>query len=103
MLIRSLDQLDAESRAAVELAMAEAGFGMEIIGIDDLQEEFEVRQWKVQTRQGPRTFQTLRDTWPRSVGNCGLLIRDVAGDLFHIPDPDALDHVSRKKLSIYVD
>ena len=102
-LVGHLDELVEDSRAAVELALAEAAFVLEITRIDDLQEEFEIRNWRVQTRQGPRTFQTRRDDWPRKVGRGGLLVRDVAGDLFHIADPSELDPASRKRLAVYVD
>ncbi len=102
-LIGQLADLDMDSRAAVEQALAEAGLVLEITRLDLLEEEFEIRNWKVQTRQGPRTFQTRRDEWPRKVGRGGLLVRDVAGDLFHIADANALDRASRKHLEAYID
>jgi hypothetical protein len=33
----------------------------------------------------------------------GLLIRDVAGDLYHVPDPSDLDRKSRELLWAFVD
>ena len=35
-----------------------------------------------------RTFQTRLDHWPCELPGGGLLIRDVAGDLYYIADAD---------------
>ena len=102
-LIPDLTQLDPDSRQAVESALAEAAFVLEVVRIDSIEEEFEIRNWRVQTRQGPRTFQTHRDEWPRAVDGGGYLVHDVAGDLFRIPPPAQLDEASRKRLRIYID
>ena len=99
MLFRS----DPGSRHNLELGLAEAGFVLEIVRIEGVDEEVEIRTWRVQTRQGPRSFQTKRDEWPRSVPGGGLLIRDVAGDLFYVADPDGLDRRSQDLLWVFVD
>ena len=54
-------------------------------------------------RQGARLFQTHLDDWPRVLSSGGLLIRDVAGDLYHIAAPEALDKKSRELLWAFVD
>lgn len=102
-LVASPTVLDAASREALECVLAEAGFVLVITGIASITEEFELRLWKVQTSQGPRQFQTARDEWPREVPGGGLLIRDVAGDLYHIPAPEQLDAASQKRLWAFVD
>ena len=66
-------------------------FVMDIERVDSIEEEFEIRNWRVVTRQGPRTFQTRRDEWPREMPHGGVFIRDVAGDLYRVADPEALD------------
>ncbi len=71
--------------------------------IDAIEEEIEIRCWKVRTRSGPRSLQTLRDEWPREMPGGGLLIRDVAADLYYIADPHALDAASQKLLWAYID
>ena len=101
--ITDLEDLDKESRENVERALDEAGFLLEVTRIDAIEEEFELRNWRVLTEQGPRTFQTKRDEWPRQVGRGGYLVRAVAGDLFHIPNPDTLDAASRKMILLYLD
>jgi hypothetical protein len=102
-LISDLSTLPEESRRALEEALAEAGFVLEVIGIESQEEEFELRNWKVRTRQGVRTFQTKLDSWPRRVPGGGLLIQDVAGDLFYIAEPEKLDEKSRAHLWAFVD
>lgn len=102
-LVSDPSQLDVDSRAALEIALVEAGFVLEIERIEDIEEEIEIRCWRVHTRQGPRAFQTPRDEWPREVPGGGLLIRDVAGDLFHIAAPDRLDRESQRHLWAFVD
>ncbi|MDP8238693.1 MAG: DUF1854 domain-containing protein [Candidatus Hatepunaea meridiana] len=101
-LINNLNDLEQESREAIEKALAEAGFVLEITQIESLKEDFEVRTWEARTAQGKRKFQTKLDDWPQALPGGGLLIRDVAGDLFLIDDPDKLDEISRKLLWAFV-
>lgn len=102
-LIRDPGELDDASRAALEQALAEAGFLLEVIQVLSVEEEVEIRHWRVVTRQGPRSFQTRLDDWPRSLPDGGFLIRDVAGDLYHLPEPGELDKESRELLWAFVD
>lgn len=99
--VRDLSELEEESRAALERALVAAGFLLEITAVKDVFEEIEIRHWAVRTRQGSRRFQTRLDDWPVAVAGGGLLIRDLAGDLYHIPDPEALDPQSREWLWVY--
>ena len=102
-LVRDPAELDAESRAALEQALAEAGFLLEVTRVLSVEEEVEIRHWSVETRQGHRTFQTRLDDWPRSLPGGGFLIRDVAGDLYHLGAPETLDQQSRELLWAFVD
>lgn len=99
--VRDLSLLDPRSRAALLQTMAAAGFVLEITAIKEVADEVEIRRWVVRTRQGPRRFQTRLDEWPAEVAGGGILIRDVAGDLYHVPDPAALDAASRALLWTY--
>jgi Domain of unknown function (DUF1854) len=69
----------------------------------EVEEEVEIRHWRVETRQGFRTFQTRLDDWPRALPGGGFLIRDVAGDLYHLAAPKAMDQRSRELLWAFVD
>lgn len=53
--------------------------------------------------QGKRTFQTRLDEWPTQPSRGGIVIKDVAGDLYHLADPDGMDDRSRKWLWAFVD
>ena len=101
-LIDEPGKLDKSSQAAVEQALAEAGFVMKIVKVVEIEEDYEIRSWKVQTRQGQRTFQTMLDDWPLILPSGSLLIRDVAGDLFLVDSPDELDEKSRDLISAFV-
>ena len=96
-------ELEAESRACLEEALLDAGFVLEVLAVEEIEEDFEIRCWRVRTRHGVRSFQTALDAWPRQTPGGGLLIEDVAGDLFSIPAPSRLDAASRKLLWAFVD
>jgi hypothetical protein len=102
-LVTDLDDLGPESREALEGALVEAGFVLRITRIHDVDEEVEIRTWRVETQQGPRSFQTRLDDWPWEVPGGGIVIRDVSGDLYHVPDPEALDEKSRTWIWAFVD
>lgn len=102
-LVGPEERLDEASTRVLEEAMVAAGFVLEVTGVREIEEEVEIRVWRVETRQGPRTFQTHLDDWPRETPGGGLLIRDVAGDLYFVPDPGALDAPSREWLWAFLD
>lgn len=90
------------SRHALERAVAEAGFVLEVTRVVSIEEEVEIRQWTVETRHGERSFQTHLDDWPRVLPNGAILIRDVGGDLYRIVVPE-MDRGSRELLWAFVD
>lgn len=102
-LVRDPAELDVESRAVLEAALVAAGFVFAITRVVAIEEEVEIRHWRVETRQGTRSFQTRLDDWPRPLPHGGLLIRDVAGDLYHLANPATLDRRSRALLWAFVD
>ena len=97
-LINRLDDLDNASRQAVEASLTESTFTLEVTAIKKIKKEFDLRLWTVETKQGPRRFQTKLDDWPRNLPDGGMVIRDLAGDLYHIADPDNLDRKSARLL-----
>ncbi len=100
-LIQNLEDLDETSRQAVETALKNARFTFDILAIDNIERDFELRVWKVRTRQGPRTFLIKLDDWPRELDDGSLVIRDLSGDSFRIAAPDALDKRSASLLYPY--
>lgn len=95
--------LDGDSREALERALAVAGFVLDVARVLDIHEEVEIRQWTIETTSGRRTFQTHLDDWPRPLPDGGLLIRDVAGDLYRLGAPASLDRRTRDLLWAFVD
>ena len=97
-LIRDLHELDPVSREAIQAALAEAAFVLEIVRINSIETELEIRNWSTLTRQGSFRFQTRLDTWPETMPNGDLLIRDITGNLLRINNPKQMDKASQKLL-----
>ncbi len=102
-LVRDLTDLPYTAQRALGTALLEAGFVLEIQAVLDVDEEIEIRTFRVRTAQGERSFQTLRDEWPREMPGGGLLIKDVAGDLYLVSSPGSLDARSRRLLWAFLD
>jgi hypothetical protein len=103
VLIEDPRSLDVSSRHVLEEALAEAGFLFDVTAVIAIEEEVELRHWRVHTSQGARSFQTRLDDWPRRMPDGGLLIRDISGDLYRITDLVRLDGKSRALLWAFVD
>jgi hypothetical protein len=71
--IHSTAELDDSSRTALETTLRQTRFVFEVAGIEKVEDEFELRTWSVTTHQGPRSFQTKLDDWPRTLENGGSL------------------------------
>ena len=95
--------LAPESRLVLEDALAAAGFVLEVVRVLGVDEEVEIRHWTVETVNGPRTFQTHLDDWPRMLPGGDLLIRDVAGDLYRLRNTRMMDRRSRELLWAFID
>ncbi len=102
-LIEDIATLDGESRGVLEQGLREANFSFEITAIRVLKLEFEIRHWEVECVQGVRRFQTPKEDWPHRLPPNGLLITDVAGDIYKIPDWTMLDRTSRRLLKAYLE
>ena len=102
-LIRDLHELDPVSREAIQAALAEAAFVLEIVRINSIETELEIRNWSTLTRQGSFRFQTRLDTWPETMPNGDLLIRDITGNLLRINNPKQMDKASQKLVWGFID
>src|SRR5439155_63271 len=71
-LVRDPAELDPASRRVLEEAMVAAGFVFEITQVTAIEEEVEIRHWRVEARQGTRSFQTRLDALPRPLALCSL-------------------------------
>lgn len=101
--VEDVAALEPASRVALLHALAEAGFVLDVQAVHEVEDEVEIRRFRVETRQGARSFQTHRDEWPRRLPGGGFLLRDVAGDLYRVRSPRTLDRRSRRLLWALVD
>ena len=102
LLVQTLRELDAASAEALGQAMQGVAFVLDVSVVESIEEDYEVRIWRTQTRQGKRTFQTRLDEWPWASPDGGHLVRDLSGDLFRLPPVETLDAKSRGLLWAYV-
>jgi hypothetical protein len=102
LLVERFAELDAPSARALEASLGASGFVLDIVRVDSIEEDYEMRIWHTETRQGKRTFQTKLDDWPWAAPDGGHLVRDLAGDLFRVPPLETLDEKSRRQLWAYV-
>lgn len=96
LFVASLDDLEPASREILEAEIASSTGTFAITSIQSLKKEIELRCWEVTTRQGPRSFQTELDEWPRELPDGTFLVEDLFGDLYVLPPLDQLDALSRK-------
>ncbi len=89
-------RLNGPSQEALWKALREARFTFAVRRILAVRDELELRVWEVETEQGFRKFQTKLDDWPRPVQGGASVIRDLAGDLYTVRDPESLDARSRR-------
>jgi hypothetical protein len=95
-IIRDASDLDPKSRAALTAELERVYFTPRITCVNDIEEQFHVPKWDVETDRGPRVFEirsSRRDVRILSGGR--ILIRDADGNQYEIPDYRKLDPVSR--------
>ena len=102
-MIEDPAELDEHSREALKQGLSASDFVFQIVEINTVDTEFEIRNWKVNTVQGKQVFQTHLDEWPRKMPGGGFLLRDVAGNLFYIPSAENLDSHSQGLLSGFIE
>ena len=102
-LVPAPEDLEEASRTVLMQALRDAAFAFAVTHVAQVTKEFEIRHWDVTCVGGRRVFQTHVDDWPRGLPPNGLLITDVAGDVYHIDDWTQLDRHSQKQLAMFVD
>lgn len=101
--IRHLRQLDSASLEVVEEELEHNYFLPKITGIKRISEENRVMQWMVETDRGPREFEVAsRKSDIQWVSDFHVVIRDVDGNRYEIPNLAELDEASRDKLEMEV-
>ena len=102
-ILRSLDLFDDESQTLLREELKRRYYSPVIQKILSMKERYGFSYWKVVTSDGEMKF-TLQDTF-RSIVHVGekrLLLLDVNGNRFEIPDTTALDRKSYKKIELYL-
>jgi hypothetical protein len=94
-MLRSLDGLDADSRALAEEELTRRYFLPKILRVNDVKEEFGITTWDVETDKGPRTFNVrhMRDA-VQSLTPTRVLVTDSEGNRWEFPDVRTLDDKS---------
>jgi hypothetical protein len=96
VMIHDLAELTPESRAAVELELRRRYLTATVTAISDARVEFGATYWTLETDRGTRDLvaQNLQENavW---LSDTHLLLIDVDGNRFEIPDIHALDDRSR--------
>jgi len=103
-IIRNLDAFAPDQRRLLKEALARRYFIHIITEIHSMREEFGYLYWDCETDKGRREFPTAR--WDQSkvvhAGNGCMIITDVDGNRYEIPDIEALDADSRARFFRYI-
>ena len=98
-MVESLEELTPESRQVAEEELRRRYLTARVETITEIRSEFGVTYWNVETDRGQRDFvvQSLNEScvW---LSERHLLIIDVDGNRFEIPDSTRLDAGSRARL-----
>lgn len=105
--IRSLDDFDEPQRSMLERELDAKYYTPTIKKIYSVKERYGFSYWRCDCEFGEKSF-TLQDTY-RSIikssnpdGSERLFILDVDGNRYEIPDVEALDRQSYKKIELYL-
>ena len=102
-ILRELEQFDEDTKGLLIKELTRRYYTPVIEKIYSMKERYGFSYWKVKTPDGEVSF-TLQDTF-RSLIHMGenrLLLLDVNGNRFEIPDVTALDRKSYKKIELYL-
>jgi len=100
-VIRSLDELDADSRTVLADALRKRYHIPVILRIIRIDEVQNATRLYVETDSGPRSFEVQSRSNFRRLPDGGLMIIDVDSNRYRIPDRTALDKGSREQLDMH--
>jgi len=102
-IVKSIDLFDGEQKELLVEELRRRYYAPVIDKIHNVKERYGFSYWKVHTPDGDVSF-TLHDTY-RSIiraGETRIILLDVNGNRFEIPDTSALDRKSYKKIELYL-
>lgn len=98
-MLRDMNELSEASKEIVEEILEKIYFMPKIVKINSIEEQFGLTQWDVETEKGHRVFDIKsRRSDVRPFGNRRIIIHDVDGNRYEIPDHAQLDEESQKTL-----
>lgn len=102
-IIRRLSDFDGNGREIIEKSLKRKYFCPEIKKIHSLKEQFGYSAWVVDTDIGKQEL-VIKDTFGSiiRVSESYLVIMDISGNRYVIPDVNALDKKSYKKIELYL-
>ena len=102
-ILRSLNELPENQANLVREELKKRYFIPDIISVSDVKEEFGSATWKTTTTAGERDF-TMTDlgTNVRNLGNNKIMLTDVYGNRYYIPDITKADDKTQKVLEIWI-
>lgn len=102
-MIRRLTDMDEESAGAINSELGIRYFFPEILSVASVKSRFGYFYWKAKTTSGDISFVVNNPFANICVLEDGrMLIKDIEGNIFVIPDPKKLDAASRKLVEIYL-
>lgn len=102
-LIADVDAFDEASSALLHDELDRKYYTPVIKQILSVKDKFGFSYWKVVTDEGEIEF-TMRDTFSNllKVGGTRIFVNDIDGNRYEIPDLEALDHKSFKKIELFL-
>ncbi|MBQ2735148.1 MAG: DUF1854 domain-containing protein [Clostridia bacterium] len=102
-IVRRIDAFEGEMRELLVNELNRRYYSPVIEAILQVKERYGFSYWKVRTQEGTVSF-TLHDTFRSIVRADGnrLILLDVDGNRFEIPNAEALDRKSYKKIELYL-
>jgi hypothetical protein len=94
-IIENVEQLDKQSSQALKIELEKCYFMPIITYVNNIDEAYGVPKWDVETDRGPRKFELRSRRDARLTGYGRVLIKDIDGNRYEIPDYTQLDARSR--------
>jgi hypothetical protein len=95
VLLQEPHELDAASRAALADALALVYYVARITRVDSIKETMGVTLWEVMTDRGYASFEVVDRRHIRKLPGGRLIVVDVDGNRFEVPNLDELDERSQ--------
>lgn len=102
-IIRTLSEFDAQQIEIVRRELEKRYFVPDIIKVNEVKDEFGHTMWKTETSAGEREF-TVTDMSSNvfNLGNNKIMLVDVYGNRYYIPDVTKIDDKTMKILEIWI-